>query len=433
MMKKFCSNSDQQQWLKMHQNLDAARRNLSGAQTQAKSSCDFLIFLFHNYSKDSIRLESIRITKSVEICYFNENVRTNFIMWWDCGWCIDLNRLQKYPTLIKKWYKISLPYEVKSVFGFLCIAVIEAAFNHSSPKMSAFSLKFKVFLVFFINISSVVFCQWPPPPPCKEISPGTHYSCPGSNSADPCTEKVITNSLFFFLLSKGYFRSEQSQKINFNFIPPASVWCVHHSGFQGWIWCITALGSRINESLLWWLPWNWHQHCTFWLENKESLQSKRSFKLKPLTAVVFIFPVKGSTNLYAIGVSSRVVKLIKWDGISPESEYIRDLFAVEQDSHYSTNFWHISSADLVGRFYGGTFRQEFCSNSADAEASYYDWTPEQGVKKLQGNAKVLGSFAISPKTNTFYLADVCRNLLRAYKWSPETGELSMTLLIHQHF
>lgn len=147
-----------------------------------------------------------------------------------------------------------------------------------------------------------------------------------------------------------------------------------------------------------------------------------------MTGVAFINPVKDSKDLFAIGDSSRVVKLIKWDGISPEVEYVRNLFAVEQQPYYSTNYWHISAADPEGRFYGGTFRENICGNSTEAKVSYYDWTPKQGVKKLIGGAKLFGSFAVSPATHTFYLADLCRNRLLAYEWCPETGDLSKNFI-----
>lgn len=156
---------------------------------------------------------------------------------------------------------------------------------------------------------------------------------------------------------------------------------------------------------------------------KRIYRARVPFTLLPLTAVVFIIPVKEGKNLFAIGVSSRVVKLIRWDGISPEVEYIQDLFAVEQDPYYSTNFWHISKADPKGRFFGSTFRMEFCSTNPIANASFYRWTPKQGIKKLMGQIKVAGGFDFDRKKRIFYEADACTNKIRAYDYFPKTGKI----------
>lgn len=138
--------------------------------------------------------------------------------------------------------------------------------------------------------------------------------------------------------------------------------------------------------------------------------------------VIFIIPLKGKKDLFAVGVSSRVVKLVRWDGVAATVEILGDLFSVEQSEEYSGNYWHMSRADPKGRFFGGTFRSEFCSSSSAANASLYRYTKERGAERLS-EMKLPGGMDWNPRTNTYYFINMCEFVLQAYDWCPETGEL----------
>lgn len=139
--------------------------------------------------------------------------------------------------------------------------------------------------------------------------------------------------------------------------------------------------------------------------------------------VVFILPLKCAKDLFAIGVANRFTKIIRWDGRSPTVEIIKDVFAVEQDPQYATNFWHIAEADPKGRFFGGTFRSEFCSSSSSANASLYRFTEQHGVERIRGNMKVPCGMDWDPKRNIYYFVDGCIFTVLAYDWDPTTGKV----------
>lgn len=158
-----------------------------------------------------------------------------------------------------------------------------------------------------------------------------------------------------------------------------------------------------------------------WRENK-TYGAVVQLDLNP-KVVTSIIPLKCQKDLFVIGVSSRVIKVIRWDGISTTTEIIEeDLFDVEQSEEYSANFWHIAKADPMGRFFGGTFRSEFCSSSSSANASLYRYTKDSGAEGL-AEMKLPGGMDWDPQTNTYYFVDVCDFAIKAYDWAPESGQL----------
>lgn len=66
--------------------------------------------------------------------------------------------------------------------------------------------------------------------------------------------------------------------------------------------------------------------------------------------VDFLIPIADSSDLFAIGVANRVAKIIRWDGKATTAEIVdSNLFSVEQDPKYMTNWWHIAVADPKGK------------------------------------------------------------------------------------
>lgn len=146
--------------------------------------------------------------------------------------------------------------------------------------------------------------------------------------------------------------------------------------------------------------------------------------------VDFLIPIENSSDLFAIGVANRVAKLIRWDGKATTAEIVEsNLFSVEQDPKYMTNWWHIAVADPKGRFFGGTYRNQLCGVSQTANASLYRYTKKTGVEHLQGDFQIVGGMEWNTDTNTFYLVDVCRSNINAFDWSPETGHISTYLKV----
>lgn len=150
----------------------------------------------------------------------------------------------------------------------------------------------------------------------------------------------------------------------------------------------------------------------------------RAIVLTPilLKAVDFIIPIEGSDDLFAIGVATRTVKIIRWDGISMTAKTVNsDVFTVEQKLEYATNIWHIAKADPKGRFIGGTTRIGFCNSLPTPNASLYKYSKKDGVESIIDGFKATGGMNWDINTNTFYIVDICKNIINAYDWVPETG------------
>lgn len=139
--------------------------------------------------------------------------------------------------------------------------------------------------------------------------------------------------------------------------------------------------------------------------------------------VGFIIPVKGFKNQFAIGSGDRIVKIIRWDGISNTATVLRNVFAVEQDPSFSKNHWHIAKVDPKGRFYGGTFREVLCKSSSDPSGSFYRYTRNRGLERSMGQIKVSNGIEWNVKTNKFYHVDACKFTIREYNWRPKNGKL----------
>lgn len=144
----------------------------------------------------------------------------------------------------------------------------------------------------------------------------------------------------------------------------------------------------------------------------------------PLKAIDFIIPIEGSVDLFAYGGASRIVNILRWDGISEIAEVVNsNTFSVEQELEYITNFWHIAKADPNGRFIGGTLRTQFCNDLPTSNASLYKYTKEDGVERIIEGFKVTGGMDWDTNTNKFYVVDLCGNIILAYDWSPDTGDI----------
>lgn len=125
-----------------------------------------------------------------------------------------------------------------------------------------------------------------------------------------------------------------------------------------------------------------------------------------------------------------MAKVIRWDGISETTEVLdANAFSVEQEADYSGNAWHIAKADPKGRFIGGTTRTQFCNAVPPTNSSLYKYTKKDGVECLLDGFKVTGGMDWYVKSETFYIVDICENIISAYDWCPKTGNICKYLFL----
>lgn len=135
---------------------------------------------------------------------------------------------------------------------------------------------------------------------------------------------------------------------------------------------------------------------------------------------IFIIPIKGCQNQFAVGIG-RSVKIIQWDGMSADVTTLGTLFNVEADSIYADNSYDFAKVGPKGGLWAGTYRAAVCdTNSTAASGSIYRYTKQKGVKRIIPNINVAGGFDWYAKDKKFYNLDTCANQLTEYDWNPKT-------------
>lgn len=140
------------------------------------------------------------------------------------------------------------------------------------------------------------------------------------------------------------------------------------------------------------------------------------------TMPLFIIPIKGCINQYAIGFA-HAVKIVEWDGVSSLALVIRTAFEVEKDPKYAQNRWHMARADPKNRFFGSTYRTAICSNSSTAPGAFYRYTKRQGPRRILKGINVGSGLDWNIKKNKFYAIDSCRYKIREYDWNTKSGAI----------
>ncbi|XP_055326181.1 regucalcin-like [Sitodiplosis mosellana] len=152
-----------------------------------------------------------------------------------------------------------------------------------------------------------------------------------------------------------------------------------------------------------------------------------SAKIDGEKIVGFIIPVANTTKTceldeYAVGICRRV-GIVHWDGKSPKALLGPIAFEVEDDK--PENRFNDAKADPVGRFYGGTMRQESKGDLFDVAAgTFYKYIKGDGVYELLHGIYVSNGMAWNESTNKFYYIDSCKFNVREYDWDPSTGDIS---------
>lgn len=80
-------------------------------------------------------------------------------------------------------------------------------------------------------------------------------------------------------------------------------------------------------------------------------------------------------------------------------------------------------ADPCGRFFGGTMRNEICSDSSAPSASFYRYIGGIGLTQLFSNVKVSNGIVWNTKTCKMYYADSCRQAIFEFDWDRKTGDI----------
>lgn len=126
-----------------------------------------------------------------------------------------------------------------------------------------------------------------------------------------------------------------------------------------------------------------------------------------------IIPVKGFRNQFAVGLEA-AVKVVQWDGRSPNANVIRNVFSVN-----GSNNMNYAAVGPNGRLYAGTFGAELCSSVANS--SLYSFSRKAGVQTVFTGMKMNLGFAWYAKKQKFYYLDSCQFRITEFDWDPKTG------------
>lgn len=136
----------------------------------------------------------------------------------------------------------------------------------------------------------------------------------------------------------------------------------------------------------------------------------------------FFLPMAGCKNEFAASNDKRVVVLY-WDRVSPSATLVRNMTAVEQNSIYANNHFGTGNVDPKGRLVAGTYREDTCVWTSEANGTLYLFRKDGEIKPLIHNLGTLGGLAWNKKKNLFYFLDSCTYTLFEYKYCPRSGKI----------
>lgn len=142
--------------------------------------------------------------------------------------------------------------------------------------------------------------------------------------------------------------------------------------------------------------------------------------------MTFVLPIENTTDEFLVG-AQHAAKVIRWDGKSPNGQFLRDAFTVETDKFYDTNRFNDAKSDPAGRFFGGTQRYSGCDAPSIevANASLYRFDAQSGVKQLKENVFISNGLTWIPRTKKFYYIDSCSRDIKEFDYNINTGKLCM--------
>ncbi|XP_055295199.1 uncharacterized protein LOC129564971 [Sitodiplosis mosellana] len=127
----------------------------------------------------------------------------------------------------------------------------------------------------------------------------------------------------------------------------------------------------------------------------------------------FIYPVEGCDNEFVVGLLG-VVKVIRWDGVSPTATVVRTLFEAYGHLNYAY-------AEKKGRLFTGTLnRTTFCA--ADNVYATYRYAKYQ-LTTIFTNMKITTGL-INYELNKFYHGDACRYQIVELDYDCKTGDVN---------
>lgn len=139
--------------------------------------------------------------------------------------------------------------------------------------------------------------------------------------------------------------------------------------------------------------------------------------------LTFVLPVQNTTDEFLVGTKNEA-KVIRWNGRTSTAVVIRVAFEIETEPFYQTNRFNDAKTDPFGRFYGGTQRLNGCDGPFTlANASFYRFDLEGGVKRLFQDIFISNGLTWNMKTNTFYYIDSCAFDVKAFDYDGATGDL----------
>lgn len=127
----------------------------------------------------------------------------------------------------------------------------------------------------------------------------------------------------------------------------------------------------------------------------------------------FIWPIEGCNDEFVAGLDG-VIKLIRWNGVSPTATVIRTVLTAYGHMNYFL-------ADRAGRLFFGTLNNTlFCA--ANNDYAFYRYS-KGSVTKLIGGLKTTTGLAIDYNRNKFYHADACSYEISKFDYDPKTGDI----------
>ncbi|WP_052958676.1 SMP-30/gluconolactonase/LRE family protein [Maribacter thermophilus] len=145
------------------------------------------------------------------------------------------------------------------------------------------------------------------------------------------------------------------------------------------------------------------------------------YKIDYLTGCFSEFSVGQELGVLALCTSGRIITGVR-DGFGFYDEGKKQLRLVENSPEINVKKRRMNdgAVDPKGRFFAGTMEYD----GKNATGSLYRLNTDQTVTCLERNIFITNGMGWSPDCKTYYMIDTMRNVMYAYDYNIETGDIS---------
>ena len=181
--------------------------------------------------------------------------------------------------------------------------------------------------------------------------------------------------------------------------------------------CVADVKNTLGEGPV----WDDIENTLYWVDITE----QKLFRYAPSTGKIDVWKTPSEFGSFALRQNASGMIFGTKNGIvlyDPQTGIEEQISPVEDD--LPQNRMNDGKCDPVGRFWCGTIHEVSDPSLRKPIASVYRVNTDRQVKKMLNGIKTSNGFAWSPDGKTMYFTDTPTQIISAYDYNMETGEIS---------